>query len=83
MNRCSSMHKKLGRCLRQASHMGPHYYANLSLKKLDPNFWDALQDPFSVVFFKKPYGGALRCIVPGYPSTPMPDEWNKTNDNEN
>lgn len=49
--RCESRHKKMGRCLRHENHTGPHYYANMMLKKEDPRLWKALQDPLSVVHF--------------------------------
>jgi hypothetical protein len=51
--RCETWHNRLGRCLRHSNHTGPHYFAAKSIQD-DPTFWEALQDPWSVVYFPKP-----------------------------
>ena len=51
--RCEAWHNRLGRCLRHSSHTGPHYFAAKSIQD-DPTFWEALQDPWTVVYFPKP-----------------------------
>ena len=50
--RCEAWHNRLGRCLRHSNHTGPHYFAAKSIQA-DPTFWEALQDPWSVVYFPK------------------------------
>jgi hypothetical protein len=51
--RCEAWHNRLGRCLRHSHHTGPHYFAAKSIQD-DPTFWEALQDPWTVVYFPKP-----------------------------
>jgi hypothetical protein len=51
--RCEAWHNRLGRCLRHSNHTGPHYFAAKSIQA-DPTFWEALQDPWTVVYFPKP-----------------------------
>jgi len=51
--RCEAWHNRLGRCLRHSHHTGPHYFAAKSIQD-DPIFWEALQDPWTVVYFPKP-----------------------------
>jgi hypothetical protein len=51
--RCETWHNRLGRCLRHSNHTGPHYFAAKSIQD-DPTFWEALQDPWSVVYFPEP-----------------------------
>lgn len=51
--RCEAWHNRLGRCLRHSYHTGPHYFAAKSQQQ-DPTFWDALQDPWTVVYFPEP-----------------------------
>jgi transcription elongation factor Elf1 len=51
--RCETWHNRPGRCLRHSNHTGPHYFAAKSIQD-DPTFWEALQDPWSVVYFPEP-----------------------------
>ena len=53
-HRCENRHERLGRCLRHNGHTGPHYFANMATKLQDPTFFDALQDPATVIYFPYP-----------------------------